>query len=249
MEGTMDNAIWAIWYDLPDQDNTDYFNWMHNDYLPSIQQKPGCLWAAHYKAGGKEGDGMKNIRDNLPSADDKDIGHGTQYLQLIGSAEVATLTGGNTFINDKDTVSHKMLNRRIGSRACLFQVISRVDGPETIKRIPATTPGPVIQMGSFRTKTIADEFDVCSWYTQHRLPAIARLPGCIAARTMLCAAGWAKFSVMYEFTSLEDRQKNFEEKHEALGLTDDKWTHRIHNYTIHAPGSPTVAERIWPSVK
>ena len=103
-------------------------------------------------------------------------------------------------------------------------------------------------MGSFRTKTIDDEFDVCSWYTQHRLPAIARLPGSITARTMLSAAGWAKFSVLYEFTSLEARRKNFEEKHEALGLTDDKWTHRIHNYTIHAPGSPSVAQRIWPPV-
>ena len=61
---------------------------------------------------------------------------------------------------------------------------------------------------------------------------------------MLCAAGWAKFSVLYEFTSLEDRRKNFEEKHEAMGLTDDKWTHKIHNYTVHAPGSPSVAEGV-----
>ena len=41
---------------------------------------------------------------------------------------------------------------------------------------------------------------------------------------------------------------NFEEKHEAMGLTEDKWTHKIHNYTVHAPGSPSVAERLWPPV-
>ena len=244
----MDNAIWAIWYDLNDKDTSGYLDWMHNDYLPRLQSSPGCLWAAHYKAGAKEGSGMQSIRDNLPRAQDN-IGQGSQYIQLVGSASVATLTGNNKFINDPGLSNLKELNKRISSRACIFQVVSRVDGPETILKTPAITPGPVIQMGSFRTKTIEDEFDVCSWYTQHRLPAIARLPGCITARTMLSAAGWAKFSVLYEFTSLEARQKNFEEKHEALGLTDDKWTHKIHNYTVHAPGSPSVAERIWPPVK
>jgi len=244
----MDNAIWAIWYDLKDGEDLDYIDWMHNEYLPMIQSQSGCLWAAHYKAGASEGSGMKSIRDNLPRAKEK-IGQGSQYLQLIGAASIATLTGKNKFINDPNITGASELTKRLETRECIFQVVSRVDGPETKQKTPATTPGPVIQMGSFRTKTLDDEFDVCSWYTQHRLPAIARLSGCITARTMLSAAGWAKFSVLYEFTSLEARQKNFEEKHEALGLTDDKWTHKIHNYTVHAPGSPSVAERIWPSVE
>ena len=243
----MDDAIWAIWYDLEDNNDQEYFDWMHNDYLPFIQSKTGCLWAAHYKAGANEGTGMKAIRDNLPRVSD-DIGQGSQYIQLIGAASIATLTGNEKFVNNRGICQQAQLKKRKDIRECLFQVVSRVDGPETNLKTPATTPGPVIQMGSFRTKTIDDEFDVCSWYTQHRLPAIARLSGCIAARTMLCAAGWAKFSVLYEFTSLEDRRKNFEEKHEAMGLTDDKWTHKIHNYTVHAPGSPSVAERLWPPV-
>ena len=49
----MDNAIWAIWYDLEDNNDQEYFDWMH-DYLPFIQSKTGCLWA-HYKAGANEG--------------------------------------------------------------------------------------------------------------------------------------------------------------------------------------------------
>ena len=86
----MDNAIWAIWYDLEDNNDQEYFDWMHNDYLPFIQSKTGCLWAAHYKAGANEGTGMKAIRDNLPRAND-DIGQGSQYIQLIGAASIATL--------------------------------------------------------------------------------------------------------------------------------------------------------------
>ena len=243
----MDNAIWAIWYDIEKDQEHEYLEWMHKTYLPKIQSEAGCLWVAHYRAGANEGEGMKSIRDNLPRSSDR-IGQGSQYIQLVGSASIATLTGHNKFISDPNIIDQAELKKREGKRECIFQVVSRVDGPETKEKIPSTTPGPVIQMGSFRTKTIDDEFDVCSWYTQHRLPAIARLQGCITARTMLSAAGWAKFSVLYEFTSLEARQKNFEEKHEALGLTDDKWTHRIHNYTVHAPGSPSVAERIWPPV-
>ncbi len=75
------------------------------------------------------------------------------------------------------------------------------------------------------------------------------MKGCIAARVMMRAAGWAKYSVIYEFTSIEARRLNFEEKHEALDLEEAHWTHRIHDYTVHAPGSPTVATRLWPAVE
>jgi hypothetical protein len=78
---------------------------------------------------------------------------------------------------------------------------------------------------------------------------MAAMPGTIAARVMLGAAGWAKFSVMYEFVSVEARQKNFEEKHEALSQAEVPWTHRVHDYTVHAPGSPSVATRLWPPVE
>ena len=64
----MDNAIWAIWYDLKDGEDLEYINWTHNEYLPMIQSQTGCLWAARYKAGVSEGSGMKTIRDNLPRA-------------------------------------------------------------------------------------------------------------------------------------------------------------------------------------
>src|SRR5690606_9724868 len=146
--------------------------------------------------------------------DDPSVGTGTQYLMLVGAAEPATLLSPSVFSGEipESDETKKMLARRKGVRTCLFSVFARVDGPEAGRRPPGTTPGPVIQMGSFRTRTIDDEFDVCAWYAQHRLPAMANMPGCIAARTMLSAGGWAKFSVMYEFTSIEARQQNFEER-------------------------------------
>jgi hypothetical protein len=100
-------------------------------------------------------------------------------------------------------------------------------------------------MGSFRIKSVEDEFDLAAWYAQYRLPAMARMPGCIQTRKLVSVAGWAKHSVMYEFISLEARHENFQ-KHESLALDGKGWTNRVIGYTIHAPGSPSVGTRIWP---
>ena len=35
----------------------------------------------------------------------------------------------------------------------------------------------------------------------------------------------------------------------ALALQEGEWTSRVVNYTIHAPGSPTVGQRLWPPVE
>jgi hypothetical protein len=246
----MDNAIWATWYDLGSGDHSDYFDWLNQEYLPSLRARPGYAWAAHYQSGAQEGTGMGEVRKRLGRMDDPTVGTGTQYLMLAGAVEAATLVAPSVFSNDIPLTAEaeRMFARRTGVRTCLFSVFGRVDGPEAGLRPPGTTPGPVIQMGSFRTRTIDDEYDVCAWYAQHRLPAIAHMPGCIAARVMVSCAGWAKFSVMYEFTSAEARQKNFEERHETLGESEVPWTHRVHDYTMHAPGSPTVGTRLWPPV-
>jgi len=243
----MDNGIWAVWYDLPEGDNSDYFDWLHGACLPALRARPGFLWSAHYRAGGAEGAMMSDLRGSLARAADA-IGTGTQYLMLAGAAELTTLVAPSVMDEPEDRTAREMLSRRIGVRPCLFSTFARVDGPETGRRPAGTTPGPVIQMGSFRTRTLADEYDVCAWYAQHRLPAIAQMAGSIAARVMLSAAGWAKFSVLYEFTSLEAREANFEAKQEALGLDETHWTRRIHDYTVHAPGSPMVGTRLWPPV-
>jgi hypothetical protein len=74
------------------------------------------------------------------------------------------------------------------------------------------------------------------------------MPGSISTRVMLSVAGWAKYSVLYEFTSLEARLEHFEKGHEALAKDENEWSGRLVRYTMHTPGSPTVAKRIWPPV-
>ena len=139
-----------------------------------------------------------------------------------------------------------MLALHRGLRTVIFTEAARVNGPEPREFGPGSGPGPAIQMGSFRMRTPEEEFDLGRWYAQYRLPFMARMPGCIAARKLCGVAGWAKHSVLYEFTSLEARLRNFEEPHEALALDSTRWESKVIAGTVHTPGSPFIGERIWP---
>jgi len=246
----MDNGIWATWYDLNEDSRDSFIDWLHGTHLPGIMQRPGVAWAAHYEIAGG-GERMQTIHDRLSRPDDADeIGTGSQYLMLVGA------TSPHVFADPRideweaglDDPAKSMLAHRIGTRTCIFVQEEFVTGPEFHARPAGTTPGPAIQMGSFRTKTLEDEFDLAAWYAQYRLPHMSRMPGCIATRKLVSMAGWAKHSVMYEFTSLEARQEHFQ-NHESLALDDTVWTNKIITYTLHAPGSPSVARRIWPAVE
>lgn len=246
----MDQAIWATWYDLPDEGRGEYLDWLHGEYLPELQARPGFAWAAHYQSDGGGAD-MQKVRDAFPeSVGMEGIGDGTQFLMLVGAVEPSTFMAPSVVAEQAaltGTARH-MLDLRQGVRPCIFSVFARIDGPEMDQRPVGATPGPAIQMGSFRTAKLENEWDVGPWYAQHRLPAMARMPGCIGARVMLSVAGWAKYSVLYEFTSLAARLEHFEKGHEALAQDENEWSGRLVRYTMHTPGSPTVAERIWPPV-
>ncbi|MFT5181752.1 MAG: hypothetical protein ACI8S3_001637 [Alphaproteobacteria bacterium] len=246
----MDQAIWATWYDLPEDGRDEYLDWLHGEYLPAMQSKPGIAWAAHYQdtVGGAD---MKRVREHFPKSEGMEgVGTGTQFLMLVGAVEPWTLVAPSV-VDEQAALTgtaRQMLDLRQGVRPCIFSTFARIDGPEMAQRPAGTTPGPAIQMGSFRTANLENEFDVGPWYAQYRLPAMAKMPGCIAARVMLSVAGWAKYSVLYEFTSLEARLEHFEIGHESAALDENEWSGRLVRYTMHTPGSPTVGKRIWPPV-
>jgi hypothetical protein len=245
----MDQGIWATWYDLADGDRERFLGWLHGEYLPELKMRPGFAWVAHYenKVGGAQ---MREV-GGIIERPGEDIGSGTQFLMLVGAPSPHTFLNPSVLQLEKDAPqrTRDMLALRKGVRPAIFMEEIRVNGPAARERAPGLTPAPAIQMGSFRTRTVADDFDLGCWYAQYRLPHMAQMPGSIASRKLLCVAGWAKHAVMYEFTSLEARLANFEEPHEALAVDPKEWTGRIVRYTIHTPGSPTVGQRIWPPVE
>jgi hypothetical protein len=244
----MDLGIRAVWYDLPEQGRDEFLQWLHEDHLPKVLQFPGIAWAAHYEIPG--GDNNVSFHDKLNRPEDDAVGTGSQFIVMAGATtphvffdpSPAQIAEGET------TAYQEMASRRIGVRPCIFSEVVRIDGPEAGQRLAGTTPGPAIQMGSFRTSTVEEEMDAGAWYTQYRLPAIAKMPGAIGARRLACIAGWPKHGVLYEYTSLEARLEHFQQ-HESLGESEGEWTNRVITYTIHSPGSPSVARRIWPPVE
>jgi hypothetical protein len=242
----MDTGIWATWYDVDDGEENALHDWMHRTWLPHLKQLPGIAWVAHYAERGGGG-GMRKVAGMVERAP-QDIGTGTQFLVLAGAATPQVFYSPLIYDVEKeaDFVGH--LAARKGVRSAIFSEQTRVNGPSEHLRTPGSTPGPAIQMGAFRTRTIDDEIDLGCWYAQYRLPFMAQAKSCIAARKLLGVSGWAKHSILYEFTSLDGRMKDFEEGHEELALDPKEWTGRVAKYTIHAHGSPTVAERIWPPV-
>lgn len=243
----MSNGIWATWYDLPDGDQPAYFDWLHHYHLPRLQRRVGFAWAAHYRISGGDKN-MDKIHDHLARADDA-VATGSQYLVLVGatSPHVFFKPRIDQWQQDLSGNDADMLALRIGSRSCFFAEEASVTGPEYGTAVDGGCSAPAIQMGSFQTKTLEDELDLAAWYAQYRLPAMARMPGCVGTRKLVSVAGWAKHSILYEFTSLKARLDSFQ-NHESQALDDKVWTNKIINYTVHAPGSPSIGERIWPAV-
>jgi hypothetical protein len=244
----MDHGIWATWYDLADGTRERFLGWLHGEYLPALQQQPGFTWVAHYRNDGG-GEKMRNLGDNILARPQEDVGNGSQYVVLVGAPSPHTFLAPLALEIEKDARFRDMLALRQGVRSAIFSEEARVNGPAIGQRPQGSTPGPAIQMGSFRVRSVEDEFDLGCWYAQYRLPHMAQMPGCIAARKLNCVAGWVKHAILYEFVSLEARLRDFEEPHEALAIDAKEWTGRVVRYTIHTPGSPVIGPRLWPPVE
>lgn len=135
---------------------------------------------------------------------------------------------------------------RTATRVNIMTEAARVEGPEAKHYGEGMTLGPCIQQGTFQCRW-QDEFDALKRYATWRLPSMSRLKGCIRTRKLASVAGWAKGSVLYEFTSFEARN-HFLHAHED-GEPNRAWSDKVVASLTHAPGSANIACRTWPEVK
>ena len=47
----MDQGLWAIWYEIADDQRAAYLDWFHRVHIPEKLARPGYRWAAHYELG------------------------------------------------------------------------------------------------------------------------------------------------------------------------------------------------------
>ncbi len=242
----MDRGLWITWCNLPQQGREEYLSWLHGSYIPGMLKRPGYLWAAHY-ASIAESKIPRRTSGKKFSTTDADVPIGDRFILLFG-AEHSNIFGDpvpsemHAALPEAD---RKMLAMRVGTRMNIMVEAARVDGPE----LPAYRDGmnlaPCIQMGTFQARW-QDEEEGLKWYAQWRMPAMRKLKGCVRARKLASVAGWAKQSILYEFTSLEGRN-HFIAEHED-GNANREWSDKVVASLTHAPGSANVAERIWPVV-
>ena len=225
----MDHGIWAIWYDIAPDNKAEYLDWFHRVHIPEKLARPGYRWAAHYTL-------QKHGAD-------------CGYVALFGGETT------HTFLNPspgqlaarQSADTRTFIAMRQQPAACILAEEVRVDGPAAAQRGPGLTAAPVIQLGNYNAPSPAVEDDLGGWYAQERLPALAKLPGCVGARKLLATVGAHKHAILHEFTSLALRAQHFGPL-EAQSRDPQTWMGRVVPQLRHAPYSPAVGQRIWPVV-
>jgi len=244
--GGRDRALWITWYDLPQAARADYLTWMHQQYLPELVKRAGYLAAGHYATVERMTTLRRENAVEHPSV--AGVPRGREFLLLV-VAEDANVFGAPSpreMHAALPEAGRKMLALRANERSNIMVETARVAGPEEKNYKGGALTAPCIQIGTFNCAE-ADEEEVMAWYAQSRMPATKTLPGAVRTRQLASVAGWAKHSILYEYTSLEARNKSYMSMEE--GRPEMKaWADRVVAKLVHAPGSANLATRIWPSI-
>jgi len=231
------------WYDLAPQTRDRYLEWLHHAHIPKLLQVPGVRAAAHYEV-----DPSEKPLPHLRRTGDATLPQGNAYILIVSATDAHVFAGLTPFRYKPAARERKMLALRQGERVNVFTEEARALGPDARQRKGRYALAPGIQLGNFNAGAYTDEDELLAWYAQLRLPGFRTLPGGICIRKMASVSGWAKHGVLYEFTSLEARSRHFR-AHEAKNKKLAAWTHDVVAKLVHAPGSPAVAQRIWPPVQ
>jgi hypothetical protein len=225
----MDRGIWAIWYDIAPENRDSYLDWFHRVHIPEKLSRPGYCWAAHYALGHG--------------------GRGRGYLALFGGETTQTFLNPSPgqLAKKQSAETKRFIGMRLNPATAILAEEVRVDGPDFGTRDARGTTAPVIQIGHYDAPSPAVEDDLGGWYAQERFPLLQTLPGCVGARKLLATVGAYKHAILHEFTSLETREQHFG-PHEAQRDDPQTWMGRIVPQLRHAPYSPSVGQRLWPSM-
>jgi hypothetical protein len=247
MQRAVDRGFWISWYDLPKENADGHIAWLHGTYIPKILNRPGVLWAAHFKTV-LTAPGSHMFRTKDPS-----VPNGSDYVLIFGGESTMAFTKGvDAFRNgamsrlDRDLSGDdkQMLAMRQGERQCVLTEEIRVHGVNHKAAGDTMPPGPCIQLGSFNCPRESED-QLLAWYSDFRLPAVQEALEFIAARKLLATSGWVKHVIVYEFSSRSARER-VQAEVELRHPEGIAWTNEFIPALTHAPRSPVLAERIWP---
>jgi len=245
-----DRALWATWYNLPAGGRDAYLAWLHGSYIPKLLEHPGIVSAAHYACE------KITIPPRIRHTEDPAVPRGNDYILIFGGKSSHAFSKGTQAFASRapskldanlTAEDRTMLALRSDVRVSIFTEEARIDGPEAKQRVGETALSPCIQFGSFNGGSSEADDELLAWYADWRMPALAKLPGCVGMRKLVSVSGWAQHGVIYEFVSLEARNKYIPTL--AASYPEmEAWTNAFIPKLTHAFGSPHVAQRIWPAI-
>jgi hypothetical protein len=243
----MDRAIWALWYELPVDGREDYLAWFHGVHIPEKLARPGYLWAAHYVLD-KGSERYHRATAGRRYANDAGLGRGRGYLALFGGVHAHTFLDPSPgqLKARQDDETRRLIGFRREPYTCVLSEEARVDGPQAATRRPGITPAPVIRFDSYNAASLAAEDEAGAWHAQERFPALATMPGCVGARSLLASLGWGRHATLVEFASRDAWEQGFVAHEEALHAPGTRGAALLEQVT-HAPCSTMVGARIWPA--
>jgi hypothetical protein len=138
----------------------------------------------------------------------------------------------------------KMIAMRVGERVNITTETGRCEGRAASKE--GIGAAPCIQIGSFNCPVEYEE-EMHAGYVASRMPAHCATSSCVRTRKLNSVAGWAKHVILYEYTSLDGFNRDYEAANSKspLGVGG----HSIVPYLVHAPSGPNSALRLWPPVE
>ena len=171
----MSNAIWALIYDITEENRSDYLAWFHEVHIPEKLDREGYEWAGHYK-----GDSQQS----------------TRYIAFFGGTSTRTFfdPSPQQLKKNQDELTRKMIGMRQNSYTLVFTEEWDIEGLNINER-----PGDAI-IFSCANSTNNDEA-LCSWLAQKNMPAFALAKGSVRGRKLLSATGPAKHGMLYQFTT------------------------------------------------
>ena len=246
MNEVHENGYLIQWYDLNEDNEAEYLEWLHGEYIPRRLNDPRILWACHFKS-------LDNVthpgEKGRLSHDNKSIPAGDRYILIFGAKKPEifadpTVTEYHQSLSEKDLMYLKMKREE---RYNIMTEEARGPGSEK-KPIDGVGLSECIQLGNFNSGSYEDEDELASWYATWRIPSMKKLPGCQGVRKLVSVSGWAKHAILYEWSSPEARNSTFVD-HEMENPKMEEWTDRVVRKLVHAPGSPNLARRIWPIIE
>ncbi len=236
----MDNAIWATYFDLDMSKRNLFLEWSEEKYFPILRNLINPIWIALYRSV-HPGERFEKILNRLHKDKDTERASGSDFILLLGAKTSKNFYNPSPrmIYESLESDDRRMLDERNNVKDVILTEEWRINGPESDRKIVGAVPSRLIQMGRYDAQENDD--DLQEWYAQERMLGVSKTPGCIGARKMIVTNGSPRHSVIYEFLSFESREENY------IELEETEWTKHVHSYLLHPPGSPLVAERIYPS--